>query len=446
MTLLDDLLPHVNWQPKPLITGSLSAVRSNLAFARIPLAAVGDLCFIDRRSSPPLPAQVISFSEDLCCLAPFDSLVGVSPGAQVTATSQLPTANLVGDPRGLVLDALGLPLGGHTSEGQDSIVELALDAPPPKALAKRPIERQLITGVRSIDSLNAIGYGQRLGLFASAGVGKSTLLGTIARTAAVDVSVIALVGERGREVREFIDNCLERPGMRRSVVVVATSDESPLRRLLAPKTATAIAEWYRSRGLNVLLLVDSLTRTARAIREVELASGAIPVRQGYTTGVYSELPRLLERAGNDDRGSITAIYSVLTSGNEEFDPLADEIKSILDGHLILDPRIAQSGIQPSIDPLASVSRLAHKLYDPAYQRIRQTIISILARLRRDRDIVLMGGTPDPELAAALRVEPELMRFLNQAPNDTALLPQSLKHAAELVENFERFKSELLQKA
>jgi FliI/YscN family ATPase len=271
--------------------------------------------------------------------------------------------------------------------------------------------------VRAIDTFCPIGYGQRLGIFAGAGVGKSTLLGMIARHADVDVCVIALVGERGREVQEFIHECLGEEGLARSVVVVATSDESPLRRLIAPQTATSIAEYYRAQGLRVLLLVDSLTRTARAIREVELAAGEPPVRQGYTSGVYTELPRLLERAGNDDSGSITALYTVLTTGEQDSDPLADEIKSILDGHLVLSQQVQLEGIRPAIDVLRSVSRLREKLQSEEVRVCMENLLTVLGRLRRDRDIVLLGGSPDPALRTALRIEPELKRFLSQRPKD-----------------------------
>lgn len=246
-----------------------------------------------------------------------------------------------------------------------------------------------------------------------------------------------VVGERGREVQEFLSQNLGEEGLRRAVVVVSTSDESPLRRLMAPKTATSIAEYYRDRGLNVLLLVDSLTRCARAIREVELSAGEIPVRQGYTSGVYVQLPRLLERAGNNEYGSITALYTNLTSGTEEFDPLADELKSILDGHIVLDPHLAREGIRPAIDPLSSVSRLFERLCQEEDRRAAADIVRILSRLRRDRDILLLGGSPDSELRAALAVETEVRSLLSQGPNEVCDYDQA---RANLHSTSERFRA------
>lgn len=416
MTALPEIARHVTWTPRLTCSGTLCAVRSGLAFARIPLAAIGDLCFIERRSLPPLPAQIISFNEELCSLAPFDTLAEVTPGAVVTSSGAQPAVHMVGDPRGRILDALGLDL--QTIPQTNAVVEsLALDRQPPSLLGRQTISKQLVTGVKSIDFFCPLGVGQRIGLFSAAGVGKSTLLGTIARHAAVDISVIALVGERGREVKEFIDSALGPEGLAKSVLVVATSDESPVRRLFAPKTATAIAEWYRDQGLNVLLLVDSLTRTARAIREIELVSGSIPVRQGYTAGVYTELPRLLERSGTSENGSITAVYSILISGTDEPDPLAEEMKSILDGHLVLDARLAAEGLRPAIDPLASISRLLERLLPADTLKIRDRLIAIISRLRRDRDLVLLGGQADAELKAALALEPRLKGFLSQHPHE-----------------------------
>jgi type III secretion protein N (ATPase) len=234
------------------------------------------------------------------------------------------------------------------------------------------IEKALITGVRSIDAFCTLGQGQRIGIFASAGVGKSTLLAMMARRAAADVIVVALVGERGREVREFVEDTLGFEGMERSIVVVATSDESSIVRQTAPFTATAIAEHFSEQGKNVLLIVDSLTRTARALRETSLAAGELPVRHGYTSSVYIQLPKLLERAGRSGNGSITALYTVLTNEEDDIDPLADEIKSLLDGHLVLRRELAARGVLPALDVTASVSRLFTRLHDSNYVQTAYT--------------------------------------------------------------------------
>lgn len=413
----DLLAAQVDWKPKLLGSGQVSTVRGSLVGATLPLAAIGDLCSIERRNAAPIPAQVVAFANGLSWLAPFGAVHGIAQGAAVHSRGSRPCAEIQGDARGRILDALGKDLTPVLNNEMLEKIRYPVFREPPPPLSRLPIRKQLHTGVRAIDTFCPIGYGQRLGIFAGAGVGKSTLLGMIARHADVDVCVIALVGERGREVQEFIQECLGEQGLSRSVVIVATSDESPLRRLIAPQTATSIAEHYRAQGLRVLLLVDSLTRTARAIREVELAAGEPPVRQGYTSGVYTELPRLLERAGNDDSGSITALYTVLTTGEQDPDPLADEIKSILDGHLVLSQQVQLEGIRPAIDILRSVSRLREKLQSEETQASAEHLLTAAGRIRRDRDIVLLGGTPDSALRAALHVEPGLKRFLSQRPVD-----------------------------
>lgn len=413
--------------------GRILSVRGAALLARIPHAALGDLCYVQCRGSHEIPAQVVAFNEDTITLAPFGEIQGLTPGAIVTNTSQAPRIRIPSEPLGSVLSPLGEQLTAPTAVGRQ--IELTLMRPPPPALERRPIRELMPTGVKSIDLLCSLAYGQRVGLFAGAGVGKSTLLGMIARNAAVDVTVVGLVGERGREVREFIDDCLGPEGLKRAVVVVATSDESPSRRMLAPMTATAIAEHYREQGKRVLLLLDSLTRTARAIREVTLAAGEVPVRQGYTPSVYTELPKLLERSGNSARGSMTAIYTVLTDGETQNDPLAEEVKSILDGHLVLRKEIAQQGIRPALDLTESVSRLMARLHSSDALSQRQELLKILARLKRDKDIVLLGGTPDPELKAMLALEPQLTQLLNQSPETRITIQQAEQELQSLLSKY-----------
>jgi FliI/YscN family ATPase len=420
MSRLRDLIPEVNDAAAPLqITGSVVAVRGPLVIARMPSARIGDLCLIAITRNRMIPLQVVSFSDDLVNLSPFDSLQGLAPGAPVYTTLRGLTISVPVNPTGLVLDALGKPLAegprSSTAEGTplSPALELNLHAPAPQALSRRLIDSQLLTGVRLIDLCTPIGYGQRLGLVAPAGVGKSTLLGMIARGASAEVNVIALIGERGREVSEFLHEVLGEEGRRKSIVVVSTSDESAARRWAAALTATAIAEHLRDQGKRVLLLVDSLTRAARAIRDMTLAAGEIPVRQGYTPSVYAELPRLLERSGNNHRGSITAIYTLLSAGEGEPDALAEEVKSILDGHLVLNPALIHQGLRPAIDPLASLSRLGSKLVSEEHQTIMAKVLQIVARVRRDRDLVLLGGQADPNLAACLELEPIIIALLSQ---------------------------------
>ncbi len=393
-----------------LYSGKITAIKGPILYARLPAVALNDICTIHARSGRTLEAQVIGFQEDTVTLAPFDSIGDVSPGSTVTHSGDRASVRLCTTP-GNVLSARGELL--LSSQDHAHEVSLPVEKEAPNPLSRTPIAEQLITGISSIDLFCPIGYGQRLGLFAGPGSGKSTLLGMIARNADVDICVIALVGERGREVREFIDECLGEEGLARSIVVVSTSDEPPLRRRLAVQTATAIAEHHRDKGKKVLLLVDSLTRVARAIRDVNLTAGEFPVRHGYTPSVYTELPQLVERTGTNACGSITAIYSILTSGSIDMDPLADELKGLLDGHMILHADIANWGVRPALDITASLSRLTNKLTDEKHRKAMCYIQKLVNRLFADKDALLLGGIPDDELQRALNLEPQIIKLLNQ---------------------------------
>jgi flagellum-specific ATP synthase len=394
------------------ITGSIISVQGSSLTAQLPQASVGDLCWISTRARGELVGQIVSFNEDIFSVALFEDPDGIIPGARVrTKGSQLKIP--VGDELlGRVISPLGVPLDGkalHITTQYRSI-----NSKPPPASGRPPIDTPINTGIKAIDSLCTIGKGQRVGVFASAGVGKSTLLAMIAREAQVDVIVVALVGERGREVQEFIDETLGAEGLKRSIIVVATSDDSSLTRQTASYTATAIAEHYRDQGKDVLLIIDSLTRMARAIRETSISAGDLPVRHGYTNSVYTQLPKLVERAGLSHRGSITAIYTVLTNQDEDIDPLADEIKSLLDGHICLRKDIAELGILPAIDITQSVSRLFGKLHCERYIKHARHVTSAMSRFLRDRQIVLLGGVADPELQRILDLKNELFDLVRQS--------------------------------
>ncbi len=411
LAALGDNLTGVNVLPS---TGRVSAIQGPVVLARIPHAALGDYCQIELRDGKTLPAQVVAFSDETFRLAPFAELQGVSPGAAVHNTGTPLRVRVGTNLIGQVLNPLGLPISSNQiPKCPQNEFDIEVDRPAPCPLERRTICSAFNTGVSSIDGLCTIGIGQRIGIFAGAGTGKSTLLGMIARNSAAEVNVIALVGERGREVNDFINEALGATGLKKSVLVVSTSDEPPLRRFLAIMTATAIAEHYRSCGKKVLLMVDSLTRVARAIRDVSLATGEVPIRHGYTPSVYAQMPRLLERTGASATGVITAIYTVLTNGEQDCDPLGEEIKSLLDGHIVLDSSVAHQGIRPAIDILSSVSRLMNRLNDPEYLYKTEIIRTMLNRLRKDRDLLLFGGTPDKELSAALELENELKAVLNQ---------------------------------
>ena len=416
MSLLQSLNDEVKGVPALERTaGRLVAMRGPTLVARIPQCAVGDMCHVQGRHHV-VPAMVVSVQEDLASLAPLCECAGIGPGAAVLNSRSGPQVRVGNASLGCVVDALGSVLqktGPAREESHLHSVPLMANPPPP--LSRGRITEILPTGIRSIDGFLTLGLGQRVALMAGAGVGKSTLLGMMCRNASVDVSVIALIGERGREVNEFIQESLGPEGLRQAVVVVSTSDEPPLRRYLAALTATAIAEYFRDQGKRVLLMIDSLTRVARAIRDMTLATGELPVRQGYTPSVYSLLPRLLERAGPGSHGSISALYTVLTNGERDIDPLAEEIKSLLDGHLVLEQSAALAGIRPAIDPLQSVSRLSRQLQTSEQQAATQHILALLQRLKRDKDILLLGGSPDEQLKRALQLEPEITKFRNQPP-------------------------------
>jgi type III secretion protein N (ATPase) len=387
--------------------------------ATVPGVALGELVNIDRRERPPLPAEVVGFRGEQAVLVPLGDLAGIAPASAVWRTGAPLSITCGDDLLGRVLDGIGRPADG----GAELVGEAwAVDRAAPAALSRPPITAPQPTGVRAIDTMLSLGRGQRIGLFAAAGVGKSTLLGQIARGAQADVIVSCHVGERGREVGELHGD--ELAGARgRTVVVVATSDAPPLVRLRAVHVATAIAEWFRDRrGASVLLLVDSLTRVARAQREVGLSAGEPPARHGYPPSVFALLPRLVERAGATGDGVITAIYTVLVAGNDMDEPIADEVRGLVDGHIVLDRRLAQRGHFPPIDVVSSTSRLMHRVVDPKHAEAAARIREHLAIYEEHRDLVTLGAYQsgrDPKLDRAITAYPAIERVLRQAKTEAA---------------------------
>ena len=436
MLLLSDLQNEVSKLETADISGKVVGIRGPAILAKFPRARLGDICSIEIGSAQKIYAQVVSFNDNHIYLAPFSELRGIYPGAPVKKERMNFKVPLSDEGGGLIIDATGNILQ-RSEETVKSVFEINFNQESPDPLARAAISQQLATGIKSIDTLCGIGYGQRIGLFAAAGLGKSVLMGMLARNAQVDVNVIALVGERGREIPEFISNTLGAAGLKKSVIVTAASDRPALQRSMAAYTATSIAEFYRNRGKKVLLLVDSLTRMARAIRDVSLAAGELPIRQGLTASVYSELPKLLERAGNNETGSITAVYTLLDSSENEPDPLADEVKSLLDGHISLGSHIANQGIRPAVDFTRSVSRCMQNISTGANLAISEKIRKIIARLKKDKDLIMLGGEPDTELKACMRVEAELLSFLNQESEDKISLSQSFSEAKSIVEKFDK---------
>jgi type III secretion protein N (ATPase) len=394
--------------------------------------AQGEAVRVLTRGREPLDAEVVGLREDRAVLLPLGDVSGVGLESEVVGTGR-PFAIRAGPALlGRVLDGLGRPIDGAPLP--PGLEEWAVDRPAPPPLARRRITRALPLGVRAIDALATVGEGQRLGLFAGSGVGKSTLLGQIARGTRAELSVICLVGERGREVRELVEDALGPEGLARSVVVAATSDAPALVRLKAAHVATAIAEWFADRGHAVLFMLDSLTRFARAQREVGLAAGEPPARQGYPPSVFAALPRLLERAGNRDRGGITALYTVLVAGGDMEEPIADEVRGLLDGHVVLDRRAAERGRFPAVDPLASLSRLMPAVAGGAHRAAAARLRASLAAADRVRELVAVGAYrrgSDAETDAALDRLPAIEAFLAQPPGELAPFDATLAALREL---------------
>ncbi|HEY1694130.1 MAG TPA: FliI/YscN family ATPase [Polyangiaceae bacterium] len=409
---VDALKARLSALPSVHASGRVVAVTGlSLRFA-LPGVRVGDVVMVRRRGEP-LACEVVGFDGGEAIGMPLGALAGVGPDDAVEATGGPFQVRAGRALLGRVVDGLGRPFdGGPPVEGD----LVAVDRDPPAALERRPVDRPLATGVRVVDGLLTLGEGQRVGLFAGSGVGKSTLLGAIARGAAADVVVVALVGERGREVGEFLERSLGAEGRKKSVVVVATSDVAALERLRAAQVATAYAEHFRDAGARVLLLVDSVTRFARAQREVGLAAGEPPARRGYPPSVFAMLPRLLERAGQGARGSITALYTVLVEGGDMDEPIADEVRGILDGHIVLDRAIAARGRYPAVDVTVSLSRVMDTVVAPEHREAARRLRAMVGVFEAKRDLVTLGayakGT-DKELDDALARMPRIEDFLRQ---------------------------------
>jgi len=378
-------------------------------------AAVGDMLSVQTTEGGELELEVVGFRSARLLTTPMGALAGVRPGARVKHTHR--GASVVVSPNmlGRIVDSFGRPLdAGPPLEGAVAI-PVRRDAPHP--FDRDPIDTQLATGVRAIDGFLPLGRGQRMGVFAGAGVGKSTLIGMLCRSSAADVNVIGLIGERGRELNDFVRNSLGAEGLARSVVVTATSDQPALVRSRGADAATAIAEYYRDQGLNVLLVMDSLTRYAMALREAALAAGEPPATKGYPPSVFAALPRLLERAGTArGKGVITALYTVLVEGDDLSDPVADAVRGILDGHIVLSRQIAERGHFPAIDVLQSVSRLAPEITTEQQQRQAGSLRDLLAAYRDAQDLIQVGAYvegSDPRVDAARKALPHIEGFLRQ---------------------------------
>ncbi|MFM0691578.1 type III secretion system ATPase SctN [Paraburkholderia graminis] len=382
---------------------------------------LGELCELRAANGELLQhAEVIGFTRDVALLSPFSRLADISRSTRVVGLGRSLTVPVGDALLGRVIDSLGEPIDGLGP--LDTIEERPVFANPPSPMSRRMIDTPLATGVRVVDGMMTLAEGQRMGIFAPAGVGKSTLLGMFARGAQCDVTVIALIGERGREVREFVELILGPEGMARSIVVCATSDRSSIERAKAAYVATAIAEHFRDRGQRVLLMMDSLTRFARAQREIGLAAGEPPARRGFPPSIFAELPRLLERAGMGEHGSITALYTVLAEDESGNDPIAEEVRGIVDGHMILSREIAAKNQYPAIDVLASLSRVMPQVMTPDYVRAAGRLRELLAKHREVEMLLQIGEYQpggNPLADEAIRKIDAIRAFFNQATHELA---------------------------
>ncbi|MGC8902758.1 MAG: flagellar protein export ATPase FliI [Fervidobacterium sp.] len=393
-------------------TGEVQKIIGLTIESKGPDAALGELCKILVGSKKVL-AEVVGFRDEFTILMPLEDITGLKKGCEVLKTGRTVSVPVGEELKSRVIDALGRPIDGKRLILKESR-QIVNNAPNP--LIRRRILEPLPVGVRAIDGFLTLGKGQRIGIFAGSGVGKSTLLGMIARNTTADINVIALIGERGREVREFIEKDLGEEGLKRSIVVVSTSDQPALLRIKALLTATTIAEYFRDKGYAVMLMVDSLTRWAMAQREVGLAIGEPPTTRGYPPSVFAQLPKILERAGNSDKGSITGIYTVLVEADDFNEPISDTVRGIVDGHIILSRKLAESNHFPAIDVLMSISRLMVDIAKPEHLQAARMIRDILATYNDAKDLIDVGAYKkgaNPKIDKSIELIDEINKFLRQ---------------------------------
>lgn len=432
------------------ITGSVAALKGLSILADDLPLPVGSLVSVDSDGPTPTLGELVGFSREHAIIMPLAQTTGVRPGARVTGIQITQTVPVSTSLLGRVIDGLGRPID-RLGPIHDAVPR-PINPAPISPLQRRRIDQRLETGVRSIDLMNTLGRGQRLGIFAGPGVGKSTLLGTVVRRTNADVCVVALIGERGREVKDFIEHALGPEGLARSVVVVATGDESPLLRLRAAKAACTVAEMFRDQGKDVLLVMDSVTRFAHAQRQVGLSVGEPPATKGYTPSVFAQLALLLERAGSLEArpglpaGSITGLYTILVEGDDMTEPVADAARGILDGHIILSRKLAQKAHHPAVDVLDSVSRVADDVSDKPHQHARRQASRLLALYREIEDLVQIGAYAkgsSPEHDVAIDVHPSLTALMRQGRDEATPFEKARAQLVELTtraaEQLERLK-------
>ena len=391
-------------------------------------ATIGDIGYIySENANKHIPAEVVGFKENKILLMPYENISGISSGSFIRNTGNRLKIAVGDDLKGKVIDAMGKPIDEGVVINSDEYIYV--DSKYTNPLNRPPIEEKLEFGVKAIDGILTVGKGQRIGIFAGSGVGKSTLLGMIAKNVKADINVIALVGERGREVREFIEKDLGEEGLRRSVLVVATSDQPAMLRLKCPMVATAIAEYFKDQGKDVLLMMDSLTRFAMAQREVGLAIGEPPIARSYTPSIYAEMPKLLERTGRFKKGSITGVYTVLVEGDDTNEPISDIVRGILDGHIVLTRRLANENHFPAIDINASISRLMSTIADSSHQALAAKLRDVSSIYDKNLDLISIGaykqGT-NPKLDYAISKIEQVNSFLKQGINESFSMDETIQ--------------------
>lgn len=418
--------------------GNITKVTGLTIESNGPIATIGELCYIyPHNGKDYVLAEVVGFRDDNVLLMPLGDMEGIASGSKVVASGKTLRVLVGKELIGRVIDGLGNPMDGlgHIRTLKTYEVSNA----PPNPLKRKVIKEPLSLGVKAIDGMLTCGKGQRIGIFAGSGVGKSTLMGMIARNSSADINVIGLIGERGREVREFIENDLKEEGLKKSVVVVVTSDQPALIRVKGALVTTAIAEYFRDLGLNVMLLMDSVTRFAMAQREIGLAIGEPPVTRGFTPSVFALLPKLLERAGTSDKGSITGLYTVLVDGDDLNEPITDAVRGILDGHIVLSRKLANQNHYPAIDVLASVSRVMPSIVSKEHLYLADKIKSIMAVYKESEDLINIGaykkGT-NKEIDKAINLKDDIDKLLRQQTMDTYPLEETISIMKDIVKKLE----------
>ena len=425
-TAMEPYFQHLEERPAWRWRGKVVEASTQTLESLGPLCSVGECCEIIDGEGRRHGAEVIGFRGRNVLVMPLEATKGIRYGDVVIALGTTPGVGVGDDMQGRILNAVGMPVDDHDPPRVSE--NWPLDGAAPRPMERMPIRTTLPTGVRAIDGMLTVGRGQRVGVFGGSGVGKSTLIGMMTRNTMADITVVGLVGERGREVRQFVDEALGVEGLKRSVVMVSTSDESPLLRMRAAMAATAVAEFYAARGKHVLLVLDSLTRYAMAAREIGLAAGEPPASKGYTPSVFARLAKLVERAGNFQTGSITAFYTVLMEGDDQQDPVVDAARSLLDGHIVLSREMAAEGWFPAIDVLDSSSRLMPSVTGPKHREKASIARRLLATHKRSADLVRIGAYKagmDLELDRAIVAMPRLREFMQQEMTEHVLYAQTI---------------------